>query len=295
MIVAGSRTMVAPAFLQNPEVRRWLDGVEPAWTMLEFDSYSALHEEPSAGNHAIQLDPNLMETDLAGSAVARTARILLQRAVDAGGLKLTATGNLSRAVVAEMVEAVEWPGFDKDELFALHKVVNEPDFFPVHVVRVLLEGTKLVRRRRDKLVPTGLGKKMLAAEQHGALQALLFHIALWHLNLSYFDRNPIDSWPQNDVGIVLWSLSASANDWLDRKTLTRLCTVPVIGVVKAQWDLGSSAMETRILRPLTWFGLLEQRGEGRAGPVERRLYRKAPLFDRFVKFRVQIEGPATRH
>jgi len=27
--------MVAPGFLESPEVRRWLNGVEPAWTMLE--------------------------------------------------------------------------------------------------------------------------------------------------------------------------------------------------------------------------------------------------------------------
>jgi hypothetical protein len=39
--------MVAPGVLANPEVRRWLNGVEPAWTMLEFDSFNALHDEPS--------------------------------------------------------------------------------------------------------------------------------------------------------------------------------------------------------------------------------------------------------
>src|SRR3954467_12770777 len=34
--------MVAAGFLENPEVRRWLNGVEPAWTMLEFNSLNAL-------------------------------------------------------------------------------------------------------------------------------------------------------------------------------------------------------------------------------------------------------------
>jgi hypothetical protein len=89
--------MVAPGFLQNPEVRRWLHGVEPAWTMLDFDSFNALHDEPSAHNWALRLELNLSETDLSRSAVARTAQTFLQRASDTGGLKLTATGNLSRA------------------------------------------------------------------------------------------------------------------------------------------------------------------------------------------------------
>ena len=62
--------------------------------------------------------------------MVRTALTLLQRANETGGLKLTATGNLSRGVVAEMVEAVDWPGLDRDELFALNKVINEPDFPP---------------------------------------------------------------------------------------------------------------------------------------------------------------------
>jgi hypothetical protein len=286
--------VVAPGFLSKPEVRQWLNGIEPAWTMLDFDSFNALHDQPSASNHAIRLEANLTETDLSGSAVARTARILLLRAVDEGGLKLTATGNLSRSVVAEMIEVIEWPGLDKDELFRFHKVVNEPDFLPVHFVRVLMQGTKLVRTHRGTLVPTRLGRGMLVPERHGALQALLFHIALWHLNLGYFDRNPIDSWPQPHTSIVLWSLSASANDWLHPDKLTRLCTVPVIGVLESDWDLGSFAMESRILRPLTWFGLLESRRE-REGLGEPRLYRMTPLFDHFLKFSVKIERPATRH
>ena len=287
--------MVAPGFLQNPEVRRWLDGIEPAWTVLDFASYVVLRQEPLPGNEAIRLEPNLTEADLKSSAVARTARAMLQRAVDAGGLKLTATGNLSRGVVADMVEIIEWPGLDKGELLQFHKVINEPDFLPVHFVRVLLEATKLIRKNRGKVFPTSLGKQMLVEDRHGALQALLFHIALWQLNLGYFDRNPLDSWPQNDIGVVLWSLSASANDWLRPDKLTRLCTVPPIGAIDSRWDLGSFAMESRILKPLLWFGLLDSQWEGKAGMGEPRLYRKTPLFDRFLKFNVQVEGPTTRH
>src|SRR5437868_6504640 len=130
--MGGSTAVVAPAFLHNSEVRRWLDGIEPTWTMLEFASYDALHHEPSAGNEAIRLEPSLTEIDLAGSAVTRDALILLRRAVDQGGLKLTATGNLSRAEVAEMFKIMEWPGLDKEGAFQFHRVINEPDFLPVH-------------------------------------------------------------------------------------------------------------------------------------------------------------------
>jgi hypothetical protein len=289
--------VVAPGFLQNPEVCRWLNGVEPAWTILDFDSFNALHDEPSRSNHAIRLEPDLADAEISGSAVTANALVLLRRAAETGGLKLTATRNLSRAVVEEMFGIVKAPDYDKDELLRYQKVINEPDFLPLHFVRILTRAAKLFRTYRGKLVLTPLGRRMLALEQHGPLQAVLFHVAFWRLNLAYFDRYPLDSWPQSEVGVILWSLSASAHDWLPRETLTRLCATPVIGVLESQWDFGSSAMEARILRPLVWFGLLESRSEPRSATelVERRLYRTTPLFDRLVKFDVQIEGPETRH
>src|SRR6201987_4803925 len=123
--------MVAPEFLQNPEVRRWLNGVEPAWPVLEFDSFNALHDEPSASNPAIRLEPNLTTTEISGSAVTANGLFLLRRAAETGGLKLTATGNLPRAVVEEMYGIIQAPDHDKDELFRYQKVINEPDFLPL--------------------------------------------------------------------------------------------------------------------------------------------------------------------
>ena len=54
------------------------------------------------------------------------------------------------------------------------------------------------------------------------------------------------------------------------------------------------AMEARILRPLHWFGLLEHRSEAIPGERfgERHFYRKSPLFDRFLRFDVEIEREA---
>jgi hypothetical protein len=77
--------VVAPGFLKNPEVRRWLNAVEPAWEMLEFESFNRLGDEPSAGNRAIRLEPNLSRATLSGSAVTGTALLLLRRAIEREG------------------------------------------------------------------------------------------------------------------------------------------------------------------------------------------------------------------
>src|SRR6266540_7372361 len=69
--------MVAADFLQDPQVRQWLDGVEPAWTLLTFDSLRALRQDPSAGQTAIQIATDLSADEIAGSAVMRNTLILL--------------------------------------------------------------------------------------------------------------------------------------------------------------------------------------------------------------------------
>ena len=140
--------MGAEDFLQNPQIRGWLDGVEPAWTLLTFESLRALRREPSAARTAIRIANDLSVGEIAGSPVARNTLILLRQAIERGGLPLTATGNLSRAVVAEMCKLIEWPDYDQADAFRLNKVINEPDFLPLHVVRQLAQAATLVGAQR---------------------------------------------------------------------------------------------------------------------------------------------------
>ena len=283
--------MVAADFLQDPQVRQWLDGVEPAWTVLTFDSLRALRQQPSAGQTAIQLATDFSADEIAGSAVARNTLILLRQAIERDGLPLTATGNLSRAVVAEMCELIEWPHYDQAEPFRFNKVINEPDFLPLHVVRLLAQAAKLVRAQRGKLVATPQGKSMLSDARQGSLPTMLFRFAFWHMDLGYFGRGLLGSWPQADMGIVLWSLSVSADGWQTNEKLTRLCTIPEPAILSGTWDRSTYAFEARILRPLLWFGLLEYRSEKipDARFTAWHYYRKAELFDRLLAFDVKMD------
>ena len=192
--------MVAANFLQDPQIRGWLDGVEPAWTLLTFESLLALRHEPSAVQSAIQIANDLSVGETAASPLARNTLILLRQAIERVGLPLTATGNLSRAVVAEMCKLIEWPNYDQADAFRFNKVINEPDFLPLHVVRQLAQAATLVRAQRKKLVETPLGKSMLSDARQGSLLAILFHLAFWHMDLGYFGRGLLGSWPQRMPG-----------------------------------------------------------------------------------------------
>jgi len=290
--------MVAADFLQDPRVQGWLDGLEPAWTLLTFESLLALRREPSAVQSAIQIANDLSLGEIAGSPVARNTLILLRQAIERGGLALTATGNLSRAVVAEMCKLIEWPDYDQADAFRFNKVINEPDFLPLYVVRQLAQAAALMRAQRGKLMATPLGKSMLSDTKQGALLAILFHLAFWHMDLSYFGRGLLGSWPQQDAGVVLWSLSVCADEWQSPDKLTRLCTIPEPAMFSQTWDRTPYAMEAKILRPLLWFGLLEHRSEEIPGNRfgQQHFYRKTELFERLLAFDVHVDRPeGARH
>ena len=86
--------MVQPGFLENEDVKVWLDGVEPAWTLLSFDSYCQLRHPPSAPDACIQVGHTIGEDYCVQSPLVRNTIRLLKRCDEAGGLKLTATCNL---------------------------------------------------------------------------------------------------------------------------------------------------------------------------------------------------------
>ena len=73
---------------------------------------------------------------------------------------------------------------------------------------------------------------------------------MWHFDLENLGW-VLHGWPQCDAGVVLWSLAIAANDWQPRERLSRLCTIPINGVLDQTWDTASHAMEARVLRPLT--------------------------------------------
>ena len=161
--------MVAPGMLQNLSVKNWLGGIEPAWTLLDQASFDALRRPPSPTAGPIRLAADLTHHEIQQSAVSRNAMILLRAAEAGPGLKMTATGNLSRGVVAEMCERFTWPGFDKAKAFRLHKVINEPDFLPLFVVRHVAEAGKLLRRYKGHLKVTPAGRRLLKEPHQQAL------------------------------------------------------------------------------------------------------------------------------
>jgi hypothetical protein len=170
--------------MRNPAVVKWLDGIEPAWTMLDQHAFEALRHPDATIYGPIQLATDLTSAETQLSAFARNALIVLNSAATGAGLKMTATGNLSRAVVADMCDRTEWPGYDKAEMFKYCKVVNETDYLPLFFLRHVIEMAKLIRRYKGYLKATPAGRKMTQKSNLGVSTSILFHITFWRFNLA---------------------------------------------------------------------------------------------------------------
>jgi hypothetical protein len=282
--------MVRPGFLQNDSVIRWLGGVEPYWTYLDFQSYCRLRRSPDEDDRALRLASDLTATE-AGSSPIVAALLHLLRMAEAQPVSLTSSGCLSRAAVVELAEIVDGPAFDLSLIRSVTKVLNEQDVWPAELLRVIAVDMPLLRRAGKTLVPTAKARKLLGTGGAGDLAARLFEILFWRINLGRWDGCPVPTWPQGDLGIIVWALSHVASDWETPDRLARLTTVPVIGVLEAERDFSGLALELRILRMLALFGLLDAepalQSAGRF--LARRRYRKTPLFDRFLSFDVTLE------
>ena len=284
--------MQAPPYQLKPSIRSWLGDIQPAWTLLDPATLSSLYSQPSPSGRPITLAKDFSIEEIGQSAVARNALMLLSAASRGQGLKLTATGNLTRKVVAEMFEVFTWPGLDKADLLRYHKVLNEPDFLPLYFVRHLLETAGLVHQNNNFLTISPNGLFVLQGPTRHAFQALLFHVAFWLFDLNYFGRGLPDDWPQRDIGVVLWSLSVSTSQWCTPEYLSKSCTIPTEDIIAAPRDIATYAMEARILRPLLYFGLLEQHSvpHHKYSSMDQSEYRKSALFDRFLSFNVKLRS-----
>ena len=107
--------MTSPVTDMPAVYEQWLDGVEPAWTVLEAERIDALLAEPPSESGAIRVATDLTDDEIERSPMVQNALVLVRAAAEADGLKLTARGNLTRATVAAMRRAMAWPGLLLEE------------------------------------------------------------------------------------------------------------------------------------------------------------------------------------
>ncbi len=224
------------------------------------------------------------------------ARIML-RAIQEDPPKATKTlGNLERKFVRKVYFEMEWPEAYR-ELGAHLKAFDEEQVLGVHVIRVVLELAKLVKKRKGRFHVTALAADLLQETRTGELYELLFRTYFGTFNLSYVSRLlPERLSLQTHVVDILWYLASLGQEPFSTEELAHLWPELVSEFSSHRWwpaeGAFSYALTAQIIDPLRQFGLVERLG---VHAIEDTLgyslppWRPTPLFAQVIEIDL---GPA---
>jgi len=253
---------------------------------------SLLDADWNAPNSPIQLADDLTLDDVKHVLFFDQARQFLRLMDENKGAPLTATGNLNRAYVAQMMDKMDWPRRLMAKLLSggLFKVVSENDVQPLVVIHGVCEYGKLIGKRGSRAFVTSKGRELLADAQAGHLYRQLFYTMFRNFDLGYLSIYMPTPAVQDAMAVILWCLQLAANDWtpldqLPGKVFPNFVRAHVRAVSPSP-DVETWVLQGEVLRPLLWFGLLEGDHDEELyhGPDAILKYRKTPLFDRFLSF-----------
>jgi len=237
----------------------------------------------------VKLNKNLSFEDLSQSIFFRNTRLFLNMIMSSGGAPATVRGNLSRKFVTQMFEVMELDNKYRKSVTAYNKVINETDIFPLHVIKIICEQGGLIQLRSKKFHVRKLFHNLLSDENAGELYYLIFRTFYEEFFLGYLDRFPEFDSIQGTINFTLYQLSVNCNDFVSTDiNLFRKIVLPAaqeeirqkrIIIREIGWLL-----QSRILKPLINFGLIEGKIE-KSKHVENIVeVRKTPLFDKFMGF-----------
>jgi len=278
---------VSAGYNRRPQVE--LGGLSPAEVarLLDADWEGA----PSA----IRLDATLPADELEPSLTLDDARLVLTLLAEQGSVKATPRGNFPRAFVAGFRARTRPRQTGRAAWDEASKILNEEDLFSLHLARVLLELSGLIKRRKGIISRTRRGEQLTGTDHAGALFATLVRTHFRRLNLAYLDGADPAPGLQRTIGFTLYQFGRVGADWKTAAELGGALVLPAVSETlptNAYFDERALLLEMRFLRPLEGFGLARSREVPRppGEPLTRHSWCKTPLFDRFLTFDLASDG-----
>lgn len=239
----------------------------------------------------IKFNKSLNLKELQASFILENARIILREVASCSGVKATVTGRFNRKFVSHILTLMKMPDDFLEDPYYLNKVLNEQDVFYLHIIRTILDISRLMALKKGVLVVTKKGERLLKDDRAGQLFHLLFKTFFTGFNLAYLDQMAETQGLQETIAYSLFMVSKMDMKWGREDELTTfLLLPPVMLEMRETITEPSYYFFSRFLRPLINFGLMESRTvdlhKSRYGELE---IRKTPLFDKFISFRMNCE------
>lgn len=249
---------------------------------------------PSQISTRLFLNEVLSESDLEGSPLCKGAMIILRRLSEEGGAGLTKSGAFNRRFVVWAVDHLQWPRYTAEELYRINKTLNEDDVPPLAYLHELLRTAQLVRHVKGKAILTKAGKSLI--DDDGRVQAVLFETFFTRFDFAKFERSPIEL-PDADPFHFLGVIRNRLGGWVEYPQFASWC-LPIDALTPQRGTPEEDAyfyLALRLVRPLVWLGLLEQKTASPLSPIHLMKLRKTALFDKFLRFELPLSNSATLH
>lgn len=197
----------------------------------------------------------------------------------------TATGNLNRKFVRRAFDAWELDEEKRQRILEFNKVINEQDFFPLHIVRIVCQCAGLIKKRKDRFTVNQKHLALLSDESAGELYFSLFKAFFQEFNLAYLDGMPELEGIQATFGYTLFRLGVLCDSCQQADALPEEVFFPMvleeIDAALGEYRKQEWLLHSRVIVPLELFGLLECTYRGKSTwDIEQ--VRKTPLFDAFI-------------
>ena len=241
---------------------------------------------------AVQVNTDVPLPELGTSNFFRETRAFLQALHDAGGVRATASKNLPRRFVADVLplmggeEAVA-------EAWKYNKVVNKQDVPRLHIARVVAQAAGLTRLYKGKFVVPKAKAALLRDDRAGELFACLFVAFFRRFNLAYSHRVVFEARGlQTCVGYTLYRLGVVARDWRPVEDLPAEVLLPAVRdeiemeISGSEYWTTDKLLTSRLIWPLLDWGLLEGRHEqdSRLRTAILTAARITPLYEACLRF-----------
>ncbi len=238
----------------------------------------------------IHLADNLPLAALEGALYFNRIRTFLHALRDAGRVKATQKGNLTRGFVEQMVDAFLDPS-SREEIYRYQKVLNEEDLFPLHSARLICKICNLIGITKGHYNVRKKALPLLESGAAGQLYKQLFLTFFTRYNIGYgFRYGPDLDWLQFEAGYVLKPLQDKGGKWLSADELCQTLLHPMV-LSRLQDELREisfmtplGTMERHLLKPFEHWGLVEIERHKKGHFSEIKRLRKTRLLDAFISF-----------
>jgi hypothetical protein len=230
------------------------------------------------------------EPALQFSPIVRAAEKTFSYVAEHGGIELTPSKSFKRNFVHWAAEQFDWPGYTREELFSVNKVLNEIDFAPLMYLHDMMIALKIGRHVQGKFSLTNAGKALV--DHPGQTFGIMAPFFLFHVNHEYLSRRPTQL--TGNWNLFLNVLNVEAENGVTATACREILYGPHDPASGHDEALGG--LYVQVLRPLCWAGLLAEHRSAGSISFGPRTFIKTPLWRVALQLDTDRQvQPATRH